>query len=247
MAESRPDYSRRVNWPGPPNLDPRPRFSDPTTATAGNPFLRPEFSDSYEAKLQFRASRQNIDLVLYSRRASNIWSDLSVLDANGVLVARPFNLGRQTLNGASFNVRGPLGGGIRYVLTGNLADQDIQIENVDPALVRTGLAYGGSLQLEYRDGTEGRRGADRVVVSGRYSGPIEGGLYRSSDYFRINASWSHAFTDRITGVLSVNDLIGPPTVRRLNFSLNGESIERTQAAGPRVTLSLTYSLGAPSN
>ncbi len=110
-------YSRRIAWPGITDLDPALRFSDPTTAVAGSPVLRPEITDSLEAKLQFRLSRQSVDLTVYSRTTHDRWSDFSELNGDGVLVTQTRNLGTLTLNGASLSVRGPLGGGFRYTLT----------------------------------------------------------------------------------------------------------------------------------
>ena len=42
-------YSRRITYPAIQQLNPALNFQDATTAQAGNPLLRPQFTDSYEA------------------------------------------------------------------------------------------------------------------------------------------------------------------------------------------------------
>ena len=237
-------YSRRIAWPGIAELNPALRFSDPTTASAGNPFLRPEITDSFEAKLKARQSRQDIELTVFFRRTRDLRSSLGELD-DGVLVTRPVNLGERTSRGANLSVQGPLGGGFRYSLSGNLADQTISGNDSGLDFAPAGVQYVGSAQLEYRDGAEGRRGADRVEIRARYRGPTDLGLLRISSFASVDASWSHAFTDRLSGVLTLSDLLGPTTFRITSFADGTISRETTRTTGPRVTVSLTYSLSPP--
>lgn len=98
-------------------------------------------------------------------------------------------------------------------------------------------------ELEYRDGIEGRRGADQVTIRLRYTGPIDHGLVRSSSFGSANASWSHAFTDRLSAVLTVSDFIRSSVkITYLSNDIAWRQFDRE--AGPRFTLSLTRSLGA---
>jgi hypothetical protein len=111
--------------------------------------------------------------------------------------------------------------------------------------VQRSTNYSGNAQLDYRDGTDGRRGADRVTLTGNFSGPYDDGLVRRSSFFRASASWSHAVTDRLSSVLSVDDLFGPTEFR--STTISDTALTRTTALsdGPRVKLALTYSLGRP--
>jgi hypothetical protein len=238
-------YSRRVTWPGIVDLDPALRFTDSTTANAGNPLLRPEITGSFEAKLKGNKAKQDIEFTLYSRRTRDVQSSLAELDG-GVLVTRPVNLGNRLSRGASLSVRGPLGGGFRHSLSGNLTDQRISGGDLGLEPEGGGAQHSASAQIEYRDGVDGRRGADRVEIRARYSGSTSFGLLRVSSYVSANATWSHAFTDRLSGVLTISDFLGPPDIRITTRSGSTLSRSTDKTSGPRFTLSLTYSLKAPS-
>ena len=234
-------YSRRVNWPNLADLSPVVRFSDATTANFGNPFVQPELTDSYELKLNARIGSQDIEATAYVRRTNQLRSALVELDDDGLLIIRPVNLGDRISRGLNVVIQGGLGGGFRYSLSGNLADQSIDSAGSASSLGRRTL-YSTSARLEYQDGPEGRRNTDRVELRARYVGPNDFAFFRISPFVSANASWSHAFTDRLSSVLSVSDLFGSPRIRTRYLSDIATSRQFEQARGPSVTVSLTYSL-----
>jgi outer membrane receptor protein involved in Fe transport len=238
-------YSRRVTYPTIPQLDAALNYSDATTAFGGNPLLRPQLTNSFEAKLRATLTHHNLDLTLLRRTTDDIWSARSDLDADGVLVSRPFNFGTQALTGGELSARGPLAKGLRYVATANVGDQRLDPDGGGPLAARHSAAYTMTGQLEYRDGRDGRRGADRVNLTLRYFGPYDNGFTRSSSYAGATATWSHAITDRLSSVLTIADLrLTPP---RESISISGTSLSRdvTVNGSPRVTLSLSWSFRPP--
>jgi outer membrane receptor for ferrienterochelin and colicin len=239
-------YSRRIAWPGIEALSPLLRFSDPTTATSGNPELRPELTDSWEAKLKASVDGHSLDATAFARRTRSAWSDYGELNGAGIFVTRTVNVGGRTLLGGSASARGPLGGGFRYSISANWSDQRYQFKTTPEGFLAASPEYGAFAQLEYRDGTEGKPGTDRVVVNARYRGPTSGGFYRSSAFVTSDFSWSHTFSRRISGVLKVSDLLGAPRFRTTYFSNTGVSRQISRSGhNPRFTLSLTYSLSPP--
>lgn len=231
-------YSGRISWPGLADLDPRPRFSDPTSATAGNALLRPEKTHSLELKLMAKAGNHSADLTAYYQRTRDLRSYVTELEGN-VLVSRPVNVGTRTSRGANLQVRGPLLKGIKYVTSGYLARETIANADLS-GLDDANISYGGSLQLEYRDGTEGRAGADHIRLSASYSGPTETGFARISSYARASAHWSHALTDRLSTVLTLSHWLNSPT--STVFAGDVISRQKSRFPGPTVKLALTFSL-----
>jgi outer membrane receptor for ferrienterochelin and colicin len=231
-------YSSRIDWPSIASLDPRLRFNNPTTASAGNPLLRPEKTHSVEAKLMAKAGNHNADLTAYYQRTRDLRSYIAELEGD-VLVSRPVNVGTRISLGANLQVRGPLATGLKYVASAYLARETIDhgsFAGFDDSATR----YGGSFQFEYRDGTEGRAGADHIRLSASYSGPTETGLARESSYIRINASWSHAVTDRLSAVATASHWVNSPT--STVFGGDVVSRQKSRFPGPVVNLALTYSL-----
>ena len=207
--------------------------------------LRPQLTDSFEAKLHATIAHHNIDVTLFRRTTDDIWSHRSELSANGVLVTRPFNFGTQSLTGGEIAARGPLARGLRYVLTANAADQGLDRDGGGPLGSRHNATWSLTGQLEYKDGTDGRRGADRVNLTLRYFGANDTGFIRCSAYASASMTWSHAITDRLSSVLTVAELRLTPPRELVSTSLTTMSREVSNFANPRVTFSLTWSFRPP--
>jgi hypothetical protein len=135
-------------------------------------------------------------LTVFRRTTHDIWSNRSELDANGILVSRLDNFGTQSLTGGELAARGPLAKGLRYVLSGNVAAQSLDADSAGQLGARSNTTYSGTAQLEYKDGTDGRRGADRANLTLRYFGALDTGFSRYSAFAGATLTWSHAITNR---------------------------------------------------
>lgn len=237
-------YSRRIAWPAIQQLSPAFRFSDPSTAFVGNPALRPELTDSFEARLRGEVVGQNVTLTLFNRRTDDLYSSLSTLTDDGVLLTQPVNVGTRNDLGVSLAVQGSVMPGLSYTLNANLIDRRIE---ADFGLLpeQNSTTYSGTLQLDYRDGQDGRRGADRITLTANYSGPYDDGLVERSPFFRASASWSHAITDRLSSIITVDDIFGPTEYRTTTISQTALTRSTQLSDGPRFKIGLTYSLGRP--
>jgi ferric enterobactin receptor len=237
-------YSRRISWPSIQQLSPALRFSDSTTAFGGNPALRPELTDAFEAKLRAQVARQTISLTMFNRRTDDLYSSLGTLTGEGVLLTVPVNLGVRVDRGVNLAAQGPIVRGLSYSINANLADRRIEQRDFGIARPRQTANYSGNAQIDYRDGADGRRHSDHVTLSAYYSGPYDDGLVRRSSFFRASASWSHAITDRLSAVLTIDDIFGT-RFRSIAFSDTVVSRQTSFSDGPRYKLALTYSLGPP--
>lgn len=239
-------YSRRITYPQIQQLNPALNFHDATTASAGNPLLRPQLTDSYEIRLRGAVARHNLELVAFRRTTEDIWSLRGEVNPDGVLVTRPFNFGAQALTGAELSARGPLLQGLRYVLTANLSDQSLDEDAGGPLPSRHSATWSGSGQLEYTDGREGRAGADRVNATLRYFGPTDTGFTRTSAVALATLTWTHAFTDRLSGVLTVQNIRLVDGRETITTGVTTQSRELFAPASPqRVTFALTWSFRPP--
>jgi ferric enterobactin receptor len=239
-------YSRRITYPAIQQLNPGLAFLDATTAQAGNPLLRPQLTDSYELRLRGQVANHNLELTAFRRTTEDIWSQRGEVNPDGVLVTRPFNFGDQALTGAELSARGPLLAGLRYVLTANVSDQSLDPDGGGPLPSRHAVQYSSTAQLEYRDGQDGRAGADRVNLTLRYFSAVDTGFTRTSANAFASLTWTHAFTDRLQAVLSVAQLRLSDPIETLTTGATTRSRDIRDAASPqRVTLSLTWSFRPP--
>lgn len=239
-------YSRRITYPPIQQLNPALTFQDATTAQAGNPALEPQFTDSYEVRLRGQVARHNLELTAYRRTTTDIWSFRGEVNADGVLVTRPFNFGSQALTGAELSARGPVLNGLRYVLTANVSDQSLDEDAGGPLPSRHSATWSGTAQLEYRDGQDGRAGSDRINFTFRYFGPTDTGFTRVNAFSLGTFTWSHQITDRLSGVLTVQNLRFVKGREQITTGLFTQSRDLFAPPSPqRIQLSLTWSFRPP--
>jgi hypothetical protein len=84
-----------------------------------------------------------------------------------------------------------------------------------------------------------------VTLTGNFRGPSDDSLTRDSSSFSASVSWSHAITDRLSSVFAVDDILGPTESRTRTISDTALTRTANWSDGPRVKLSLTFSLGRP--
>jgi outer membrane receptor protein involved in Fe transport len=235
-------YSRRIAWPDIGSLYPFRRFADTTNADIGNIQLRPEITDAYEAKLSTVVERQSVDATAYWRRTQDLFSATSAIDEDGVLVRRKVNLGILSATGLNVSLRGPIGAGLSYSATGDIAVDSIEGNVPDPLFRTSGTRLSLVTQLEYRDGKRDRPGADHITLSYRYTGPIDRGAFYYSGYSTVSAVWSHVITDRLAAVANVGRIQIPSGTTVTTYS--SEIVERQfyRPAGIKAVVSLTYTL-----
>lgn len=239
-------YSRRITYPPIQLLNPALTFQDATTAQAGNPALQPQFTDSYEVRLRGNVARHNLELTAFRRTTEDIWSFRGEVDPNGVLVTRPVNFGSQALTGAELSARGPILPGLRYVLSANVSDQALDQDAGGPLRSRHSFTWSGTGQLEYKDGQDGRRGADRVNATLRYFGPTDTGFTRVETLALATFTWTHGITDRLQSVLTVANLRLVDGRETITTGVTSMSRELFAPDSPqRITLSLTWSFRPP--
>ena len=66
-------YSRRINRPGPWNLNPFVDISDPLNPRGGNPRLRPEFSNAFElSQIHYGANDFSLNTTLFFRQTNDV-------------------------------------------------------------------------------------------------------------------------------------------------------------------------------
>lgn len=84
-------YSKRVNRPSGRVLNPFVDKEDKYNISYGNPYLKPEYTNSYELSHSLNLEKTNINSTLFYRRTTNKITQITILD-NGVFVSSYTNL-----------------------------------------------------------------------------------------------------------------------------------------------------------
>lgn len=161
----RASYSRRIQRPGPDQLNPFLSYHDNLNYSGGNPDLRPQETDSFEVSWQRRVQQTFYQATVYHRDTSDAFTPVSRDLGNGIFVRRPENLGSSVSSGLEFVANGALFATLRYNASVNAFRQEIEASGITGAANREGEAISGRLTLNWQPTPE-----DSIQVSGIWTG-----------------------------------------------------------------------------
>jgi outer membrane receptor protein involved in Fe transport len=116
----RASYSRRIQRPGPFELNPYTFYIDARNIQRGNPNLKPEVTDAFELALQYRKDATFLSLTGFYRRSRDMFTEILQTLPDGVLLQTRANLGRGSRLGADAIVNGRLSKALNYQLSGTV-------------------------------------------------------------------------------------------------------------------------------
>ncbi len=96
-------YSRRVNRPREWTLNPFPVYSDSYVSQMGNPYLKPEFTDSYELNLMQRVKPGFLSLEMFYRQTNDAFNRTLTMDSTGLVLIETRNMGKNFAYGLEFS------------------------------------------------------------------------------------------------------------------------------------------------
>lgn len=98
-------YTQRISRPMVWYLNPYVNYSDPKNLQSGNPYLAPELTHATElAYSTFNDKGMSFNATAYWRQTNNSIEWLQTVDANGVALTRPQNIGRNASYGTNANL-----------------------------------------------------------------------------------------------------------------------------------------------
>lgn len=96
-------YSRRLSRPYFRRLLPFSNFNDPRNNGIGNPNLRPEFTNAFEASYLYYLEKGSLLSGVYYRRTSGVIEELTLPASDGTSIDYPVNLSTRDAYGLEFN------------------------------------------------------------------------------------------------------------------------------------------------
>ncbi len=144
------NYSRRINRPSFRSLNPFVDFGDPLNPRGGNPFLLPEYTNSYEFNYLRSVEKGSLSLGGYWRETTDMITRISILDpATGVNLRTTANLA----SGRNYGVE--VIGTIRpvdklqLVISGNGYRTEVDSDDLESDLNAAGYQFSGRMQASY--------------------------------------------------------------------------------------------------
>ncbi len=135
-------YTQRIQRPQIWNLNPWVNQSDPKNISTGNPDLNPELSHATEFAHSLTTKKGlSFNSALYWRQTNNAIEYLTTVDASGVALTKPQNIGQRGIYGLTVN----LSGEVIKTLTLNAGTEIQYLDLRSPALGQQNAGWVGSL------------------------------------------------------------------------------------------------------
>lgn len=233
-------YSRRIQRPGPQDLNPYVIYLDPFNLRAGNPDLRPQITDSYEAAWQRREGQTFYLLTAYWRDSRDGVTDVVEDLGGGVFLTTRENLASSRSGGLELVANGRLTSTLSYNVTGNAFWQEIDGASIPGGQDRSGWTVQGYGQLSWQATpndfvqVSGHLMGDRLIPQGEVKG---GGM--------LNLGYRHKFNDRLSFVMTAQDLLGTARFEQVidTPELRDHSVREMNFQS--VYVGFSWSFGAP--
>jgi outer membrane receptor protein involved in Fe transport len=128
LLQIQTSYSKRVNRPRSRMLNPFSSRQDNKNIRVGNPFLKPEYTDSYEINLSRFSRGLSLSLGGYYRHTTDKMQRHKEMRDDGVSVATYANITDQKTQGIDYSVVGSLGRKLRLMFSGSVFWNEINTD-----------------------------------------------------------------------------------------------------------------------
>ncbi|HEX5263703.1 MAG TPA: outer membrane beta-barrel family protein, partial [Phenylobacterium sp.] len=200
-------YSRRISRPNPSDLNPFRVESDPLNFRVGNPDLKPQQTDSFEAGYQYRAGGTFYLATAYFRYSSHDFTDVVTELGGGALLDSKENLSSAEHAGLELVANGHLTKSLTYNASTNVYYAEIDTGGaVLPGEIgavgsRSAIEGGGRFSLNWQA---------TATDSFQFSGQMNARRLTPQGYvepsFLTFAGYRHKFNDKLAAVVTIQDL-----------------------------------------
>jgi len=201
--------SRRVTRPDPESLDPYVDREYTPNLRAGNPDLKPQYTQSFEVGYAYDASGWTGSVTGYYRRNRDSATDLTQDLGNGFTLQTRTNLPRNDSAGFEFTSTGHLLPTLAYSISGNAFYAQIDATALGTPGLRSTSGLNGKLKLDWR-----ATAADsaQLTVNRNDRRLTPQGYFGAFNV--VNLGLRHQFRPSLTGIVTLSD------------AFNGQRFER---------------------
>ena len=229
-------YSRRIDRPSYDNLNPFVYYLDQYTYSQGNPFLKPQYTQSFELNYTYN---KTINVSLGYSRTTDVITEV-IKTVNKASFDTQLNL--QTQNAYSLNINAPFT--FTKWWTGNLNFNGFYLGFKSDSLLGSSLSRGKAAFQAKALQTFSLGKGFKAELSGDYQSPLVYGVFNIRPQYAVDAGLSKSFANKKANVkLSVSDIFNTRT-NNLSSNYSNTNIYIYQKRDSRVALlTLTYNFG----
>ncbi len=230
--------SRRVTRPNPSNLNPYVDHEYTPNLRAGNPNLKPEFTQSFDAGYEYEGHGATYGLTGYYRRNKGSITDVTQYLGGNLSLTTKTNLPRNDAAGLEFSATGRLLPKLAYSLSGNAFYNQIDATALGIPGLRSTTGLNLKARLDFRPTADDSaqliftRTDKRLTPQGSVSAVNI-----------VNLGYKHALTSALSAVATVSDLFSGQRYQRVASTPLFVQIYQRRVEGRIVFVGLTYSFG----
>ncbi|WP_332770532.1 outer membrane beta-barrel family protein [Phenylobacterium sp.] len=249
-------YSERVQRPPPALLNPFPIYANPKTLQQGDPTLQAIDTRSVEVGYEMRQGQTYHLATLYRRQIDGDFGSVVQDLGNGVFQYTYRAFGESRTTGLELVANRRLTSQLTYSASVNAQWRELDTANLGVGGKRSAFTMSGRANFDYQASPD-----DLVQINLVATGKRLVAQGYTEPTWTVNFGWRHKFNDRVTAVLSVQDLFATSRARRifetptLRGSVTNEAVTRAVllrldyrfgGPGPRRETGFEYGAGAPA-
>jgi outer membrane receptor protein involved in Fe transport len=230
--------SRRIVRPDPSSLNPYVDHEYTPNLQAGNPELKPQYSQSFEAGYSYQGGGQTYSATAYYRVNHDSVTDVAEYLGDGLTLTTKTNLPKDRSAGLEFAASGRIFSQLSYGVSGNLFYSQIDATALGIAGLQSTLGLNAKAKLDYRP-TDANSAQITVTRTDKRLTP-QG--YVSAINI-LNLGYKYQLNADLKAVLTVSDLFNGQRVRRVFSSPAFTEEYERKTLGRILYVGLAYSFG----
>ena len=230
--------SRRIVRPNPIYLNPYVDHEYPPNLAAGNPDLRPQFTQSFELGYGYEEREASYGLTGYYRRNTDSMTDVTEYLGNGLTLTTKTNLPTSDSAGLEFSAAGQLVAKLLYSVSGNAFYHQIDATALGYPGLKSTTGLNLKAKLDYHPTVSD---SAQIIFSRTDKRLTPQGSVSATNI--VNLGYKHTLTPALSAVATVSDLFNGQRYQRTASTPTLTQVYERSVLGRVAWFGLTYTVG----
>jgi outer membrane receptor protein involved in Fe transport len=230
--------SRRVTRPEPSYLNPYVDHEYPPNLNAGNPKLRPQFTQSFDLGYGYEGQGASYSLTGYYRRNKDSVTDVTEYLGQGMTLTTKTNLPRSDSAGLEFSATGHIVPQLSYSLSGNAFYTQFDATALGVPGLKSTTGINAKAKLDFRPTADDSAQLTFLHTDKRLT--PQGSV---SAINIVNLGYKHALSSALSAVATISDLFDGQRYQRFAATPTVTQVYERSVAGPIAFVGLMYTIG----
>jgi outer membrane receptor protein involved in Fe transport len=231
--------SRRVTRPDPDNLNPYVDHEYTPNLRAGNPNLKPQYTQSYEIGYEFAGRNSSYGATGYYRLNRDSVTDVTEYLGNGLSLTTKTNLPKNNSAGFELSANGHIVPKLTYGISGNLFHSQIDATALGVSGLQSTTGLNAKLKLDYRPTADD---SAQITVTRSDKRLTPQGYVSAINI--VNLGYKRQLTADLKAVATVSDLFNGQRYRRFASTPTFTQEYQRTVVGRVLYVGLVYSFGS---